>query len=396
MAGRVQLVRASADSAPAAESDKRGADQPAAPASGRRPSPVDTAESSEQPRQVGIGSAGAEVKQVRNSLVPTVPTGATLLDLGLAGGWGIGRVGNIVGDTSSGKTLLAIEAAANFARLYGIRDIRYNEAENAFSRSYAEAIGLPLGLKFTGDDAEKEVDRRGSRTVEEFEEDFARWIKSRVGKGRPCMYILDSFDALEAGSELKREFGDRQPGAKAALASEFYRTHIADIDAARCLLLIISQLREAIGVMFGETKVRSGGRAHDFFASQIVWLATSKQIRDRVAGVERTVGARSIFNVKKNKIGAPFARAPLLIYFHYGVDDELSNLAWLEETKLGAAGRLTIPIGEYASAITDVRKARDFDTLRKMREELRAAVEVRWREIEAASAPPLRKYGDMK
>lgn len=323
---------------------------------------------------------------------PTIPTGATLLDLGLNGGWALGRAVNIVGDTAAGKTLLAIEACANFALLHGIRDIRYNEAESAFNRDYAESIGLPPGIKFVGDDEDDPALRRGSRTVEEFQNDFERWLKSRIGKDRPCLYILDSFDALEAEKELKRDFGDRQPGAKAALSSEFYRTHVGDITAANCLLIIVSQLRDNIGVMFGEKQVRSGGKAHDFYASQIVWLATSKRIREKVAGVERTTGTHSIFNVKKNKIGKPFARAPLVIHYNYGIDDELSNIEWLTENKLGAAGNLTIPIKEYEAAVQDVRRARDFDTLLEMREELKRAVRARWQEIDDAMAPPIRKY----
>ena len=320
-----------------------------------------------------------------------VPTGSTLLDLGLGGGWALGRAVNLVGDSSAGKTLLAIEAAANFARLYGIKNARYNESENAFIRSYAETVGLPAGLQFVGDDAEREVDRHGSATVEDFQADFEAFIKSRHNS-KPSFYVLDSFDALEAAKELKRDFGDRQPGAKAALSSEFYRTHISDIAAANCLLMIISQTREAIGVMFGETKTRSGGKAHDFFASQIVWLSTGRQIKGKVAGVERTVGTHTIFNVKKNKLGKPYARANLVIHYNYGIDDELSNIEWLKDNKLGAAGRLTLKIDEYADAITDVRAQRDIETLKQMSDELKQAVRIRWEEIDAAAAPPLKKY----
>ena len=318
-----------------------------------------------------------------------IKTGATLLNLGLNGGWACGRVANVVGDTSAGKTLLAIEACANFARSYGIKDIRYNESENAFSRAYAESVGFPKGVEMVGDGSDSE---RGSRTVEEFEADFSKWIKPRISKGRPCLYVLDSFDALEAASELKRDFGDRQPGAKAALSSEFYRAYIEDISAANCLLMIISQLRDAIGVMFGETKVRSGGKAHDYYASQIVWLATGRKISDKRSGVERTVGTHTKFNVKKNKVGKPYAQAPLVIYYNYGIDDELSNLEWLQENKLGAAGSLTIALKDYEAALRDVRAARDFETLERMREELRNAVVTRWREIDAAFAPTLSKY----
>ncbi len=344
-------------------------------------------------QEAGLEAVDDLVKEAKQATsLSLLPTGATLLDLGLGGGWAFGRAVNLVGDTSAGKTLCAIEACANFAKLYGIRDIRYNEPENALGRIYAESIGMPRGVKFTGDEKEQESERRGSRTVEEFEADFASWLKPRIGKGRPCMYVLDSFDAIEAGSELKRDFGDRQPGAKAALSSEFYRTHIADISEAQCLLLIVSQLRDAIGVMFGETQVRSGGRAHDFFASQIVWLSTGKAIRDKAAGVEREVGTHTRFNVKKNKIGKPHARAPLVIYYNYGIDDEQSCIEWLQAEKLGVVGRLSIPIGEYAQAIKDVRTARDLDTLARMRSELQAAVGTRWAEIDEALRPPVSKY----
>lgn len=346
------------------------------------------------PADKPVGGPQAADKQapVRKNTAPVLSTGATLLDEGLNGGWAFGRAVNIVGDTAAGKTLIAIEACANFALRFGVKDIRYNEAENAFNRDYAESIGLPPGVKFTGDDEEEEANRRGSRTVEEFEADFDKWLSPRVAKPRPCLYVLDSFDALEAAKELKRDFGDRQPGAKAALSSEFYRTHVANIHAAQCILMIVSQLRDAIGVMFGEQQVRSGGRAHDFFASQIVWLATSRKITGKVAGVDRTVGTHSIFNVKKNKIGKPHARAPLVIHYNYGIDDEMSNIEWLQENKLGAAGHLTIPIKEYAAAVTEVRQARDFDTLVKMREELATAVRIRWAEIDEAMAPPIAKY----
>jgi recombination protein RecA len=333
-------------------------------------------------------------KSTPPSNLTLIPSGATLLDLGLGGGWACGRVSNIVGDTSSGKSLLAIEACANFAKGRGIKDIRYNETENAFDKDYAESIGLPSGVKFVGHDAEKLYERHGSRTVEEFQEDFEKWVRGRIGKG-PCMYVLDSFDAMEARSELERKFGDRQPGVKAALASEFYRTHIADVAEADCLFLMISQLRDKIGVMFGETQDRSGGRSHDYYASQIVWLATGRAISEKRGSpqVEREVGVHTRMRVKKNKVGKPHARFPLVIYYSYGIDDELSNIEWLLENKMGAAGgSLTVPIDGYAQALKDVRRARDADTLGVMREELRTAVRTRWAEIEDQFAPSMSKY----
>lgn len=325
---------------------------------------------------------------------PVLPTGATLLDLGLNGGYAQGRIINVIGSTAAGKTLFAIEACANFAMQHGIKDIRYNETENAFDRDYAESIGLPPGIKFVGDEEDVAVNRRGSRTMEHWEADFAKWIKPRIGKGKPCMYITDSFDAMEAEKELKRDFGDRQPGVKAGLTSEFFRAYTADIDAANCYFVIISQLRDAIGVVYGDKEVRSGGRALDFYGAQLIWLSTSRKITAKVGSpqVERTVGSHTTFNVKKNKIGKPFARAPLVVMYEYGVDDEMSNIEWLLENKLGAAGRLTLPIAEYADSLREMRKSRDFDTILKMRAELVQAVTTRWEEIDEAMRPPVPKY----
>jgi recombination protein RecA len=325
----------------------------------------------------------------------TIPTGSTLLDLALNGGWAVGRVINLVGDSSAGKTLLAIEAMANFAMKFSIKNGRYNETENAFLLDYAQSIGLPLGLRFVGDDEAKEVDRHGSATVEHFEEDLAEFIRLKIGKGKPSFYVLDSFDALDAAKELKRDFGDRQPGVRAALLSEFFRKHIGGLAGAECSLMIISQLRDMIGVMFGETQTRSGGRALRFFSSQEVWLATGKKITGKVSGVERTTGTHSIFTVKKNKLGKPFARANMVINYNYGIDDELSNLEWLEVNKLGAVGRLTLSMKEYPEAVALARQQREMATLREMNTELKAAVTLRWEEIDAASAPPIRKYGEL-
>jgi recombination protein RecA len=328
------------------------------------------------------------------STAPTFPSGCTLLDLGLGGGWAIGRAVNVVGDTSAGKTLVAIEAFANHAlRFKGKNARRYNEAENALNHDYARSVGLPPDTSFTGDEEARKVDQRGSRTVEDFDADFRAFLAAR--RSGPCLYALDSCDALSVKAELdpKHKLGDAtRLAGKAALLSEFFRTHIADIDAAQCTLMIVSQIRDNIGVMFGPTQVRTGGRALDFYSTQIVWFSTPKPIKARASGVERVVGSRTIFHVKKNKIAGFGARAAITIHFNYGIDDEVSCIEWLEENKLGAAGPLTVPLREYRDALEEVRGARDFDTIMQMRAELQRAVRTRWAEIEAAMAPRMRKY----
>jgi recombination protein RecA len=317
------------------------------------------------------------------------PSGSTILDLINGGGWGIGRMANIVGDKSSGKSLLAIEACANFANLYGVESVRYNETEAAFDRVFATSIGMPDGVAFTGDDAADEGARRGSRTVEEFNDDLAAFLADRKG---PCLYVLDSADALSDDAEMGRNIGDATYGTgKAKAFSELFRRCIADIERARCSLLIISQIRDKIGVTFGETKTRSGGRALDFYASQVVWLSEIKKEERQVSGVKRVVGVKVLAANKKNKMGLPFRRAEFNILFNYGIDDEMSMIDWLEKNKLGGV-RLPRAITSYEKLVEDARAARDRDALHVLASELRVGVRERWNEIEDALRPTLSKY----
>ena len=316
----------------------------------------------------------------------TFPTGSTLLDLGHNGGWGRGRMVNIVGDTSSGKTLLAIEAAINFATLHGAENIRYNETEAAFDRAYAYSLGFPPGVTFTGDDSDT---GHGSVTVEDFFEDVEKWLDEHPTG--PSLYILDSIDAMSDAQEMgNEELGKATMGRKAKMLSEFFRRKMKPLGKDNCCLLLISQIRDKIGVTFGESEGRSGGRALDFYASQILWLHETGKIIRTVSDVERAVGIRVRFKNKKNKLGPAFSEGEISIFFNYGVDDELSMVNWLKRNKY--QGELSYAFDAYPAALSRVRRARDADKLAALRAELLAATHARWREIEAAMSPPLRKY----
>jgi len=316
----------------------------------------------------------------------TFPTGSTLLDLGHSGGWGRGRMVNIVGDTSSGKTLLAIEAAINFAALHGAENIRYNETEAAFDRAYAYSLGFPEGASFVGDDTET---AHGSVIVEEMFADIEKWLEAHPTG--PSLYIVDSIDAMSDAQEMgNEELGKATMGRKAKMLSEFFRRMVKPLAKANCCLMLISQIREKVGVTFGESLTRAGGHALDFYASQIVWLHELAKIPRTVSGVERVVGIRVRFRNKKNKLGPAFAEAELSILFNYGVDDELSMVNWLKRNKY--EGQLSYGFDAYPAALGRLRRARDMDKLAALREELVTATTTRWQEIADAMAPPLRKY----
>lgn len=307
------------------------------------------------------------------------PSGSTLLDLANDGGWGVGTVTNIVGDKSSGKTLLGIEACANFARLYDVADIRYAEAESAFNIDYARSIGLPRAV------IPSEVGE--IRTIEDFAKDFEAFLKERDGK-RPCLYILDSLDALSDDTEAESEIGTATYGTKKArMMSELFRRFMALSSEKLCSLIIISQIRDKIGVTFGETKTRSGGRALDFYASQIVWLAEVKKISRVVSSVPRVTGVQVLARNKKNKLGLPFREAEFTMLFNYGIDDERSMLDWLKKHKA-----LPESLDEYNRKIDQARQAQDRQAVDAMRQTLANACRAKWEDIEAALAPPMSKY----
>ena len=312
--------------------------------------------------------------------VPTVfSSGCTLLDLAAGGGWGIGRVTNIVGDSSTGKTLLAIEACANFGALYGGKSIRYAEIEAAFDRPYAYTMGMPKDAEYTED----------VHTIEDFERDLDAWLAKQTG---PSLYILDSLDACSSTAELEREIGDHATyGAEKAKAiSELFRKMVKKIRDKQATIIIISQLRDNIGVRFGETKKRSGGHALQFYSSQVFWLAQVKSLKRVVSKVERTIGIQVRARNKKNKLGKPFRQVDFTLLFSYGVADELSMLDWLKENH--GTDLLPEPFESYPKRLDAAQQSKDRAALTAIRDELREAVVARWEDIEDALEPPMRKY----
>jgi recombination protein RecA len=313
---------------------------------------------------------------------PFISSGSTLLDCVLGGGWAEGRVANIVGDKSAGKTLLAIEACANFALDHPAEHIAYRESEAAFDMTYAQSMGMPIGVDWS-----EEI-----RTVEDMDRDLARWLSTRKNH-EPNLYVLDSLDALSDQAEASREIGEASYGVgKAKAMSEMFRRRTAELREKRCTLIIISQIRDKIGVTFGETKTRSGGRALDFYSSQVVWLSELKKIKRTVTGVDRITGVEIRARNRKNKIGKPFRETDLTILFNYGIDDEQSMLDWLKKNK---GERWVAPVGleDYATTLKRARHEKDREVISGLHAELAAACRGRWNEIENALEPPISKYG---
>lgn len=310
-----------------------------------------------------------------------ISSGCAVLDCVLGGGYPLGRIVNIVGDKSTGKTLLAIEATANFAAAYPTGLIWYNEVEAAFDRGYAETLGLPVGRVSFAEDC---------FTVEAFFDHLKAAAAEAKEKRLPGLYVLDSLDALSDKAELESEIDKGSYGAaKAKKMSELFRRLVQQLQKSRLTLIVISQIRDKIGVTFGERTTRSGGKALDFYASQVLFLAQVETLKKSSRGVDRPIGVRIKAKAKKNKIGPPLRDCVFDLRFGFGIDDVAANLNWLAE----------VDLVERAGVAKDkiTRWLREFEKLepaeqRSKRAEIASVLKTAWAEVEGDFMPKRRKY----
>lgn len=333
-------------------------------------------------------------------------TGCAALDEVLGGGFCLGRTSNVVGDKSSGKTLLAMEAAANFCLKYPDGVVRYAEAEAAFDKSYAAALGLDLSrIEFNPDD-------QPMSTVEALYDDLAgvapqkanpkEGEPAREGKpgfldrhpGVPKLHIIDSLDSLSTEDEMDGDFNEASfGGGKPKAIGQLFRRLIGRLEKERCHFMVISQVRDVMNAKpFQQTKTRSGGKALDFYASWILWLTEVGKITREVAGIKRITGIDVKGQCRKNKIGLPWRTVQWPVLFGYGIDDMQASVDYLIENKCDK--RLT-EVGLSMKGHTLVlQKLRDKGGAepREMRAKLAKMVHEEYARIETSFLPKASKY----
>lgn len=313
-----------------------------------------------------------------------VPSGCTLLNCALGGGYPLGRIVNIVGDRSTAKTGLATEALINFLTKYPKGRAAYRESEAAFDKGYAEAMGLPLEKIDFGPEAPL-------TTVEDFARDFDKFLDDQIKAKQPGIYILDSLDALSDEAEMERDIGKGTYAMeKAKMLSTFFRKSASKIERAKVLLLIVSQVRDNIGAMFGDKHKRSGGRALDFYASQVLYLAHIKTHKRTINKVERPTGILIKAKLKKNKVALPFREAEFSFIFGYGIEDVKASVEWLQEV-----GRIKDWDDISEADIKDYLKVLDGlsqEEYAKEQVRISGVVKQVWREIETTFLPVRKKY----
>lgn len=312
-----------------------------------------------------------------------IPTGSTMLDLVLGGGWALGRIANLVGDRSTGKSLLSIEACANFIRKYPNGRVIYVETEFAFDKEYAVSLGLPLeAVEFPNEDEDKPmistIEKLSTKLLELVEDNFKH----------ETLVVVDSLDALSDEAEMGREITESSYGSgKAKKMSELFRRLNAQLAKKNFGVIIVSQVRDNIGAMFGEKHTRSGGRALDFYASQVLWLANTGKIKKTRGKAERIVGVDIKAKCKKNKTGLPFRECDFPIYFNFGVEDLVSCLEFIEENEPGyTINKLT---GKQIISTLDSLTPEEYQTYLTTAREKAIST---WREVENRFVTHRKKY----
>jgi RecA/RadA recombinase len=342
-------------------------------------------------------------KKVIKTTVEFLNSGSTRLNLALSGkgkhgGWARGRINNIVGDGSSGKTLLALELCFWFFKyITSVVSKIYPKVKKVII-CYDNAEGVmdfPVETMY-GKDFYNAIDWTRSKNFEHFCRRFLK-LTFNLKKGESLLYIIDSWDAfqsaksqkafkesIESDTDLK---GDYDLLVQKYASRKFFPSFCQALDHNKIdvTLVIVSQIRSKIGVTFGKKQTRTGGKALDFYTHMVAWIKEIEKLSGTKLKEKRVFGIRSSVKVERSKVAKPFRESEFTILYDYGLDDVGSMIDYIYGSGKKISGRFnSIKFKTREKLIKYIEK-------NSLEDLLIEKTEKRWDKVEKAFSDEIKK-----